>query len=129
MTMYKHRILYTEDDPDTRELVILLLGRRNCEVVATDNKDFAILSARTEHFDLYLLDNWLQDTSGIDLCRELRSINANTPILFYSAAAYDTDKESALKSGAQGYLTKPVETEHLVNEVMRLIEGVVHCTA
>lgn len=124
MTLSKRRILYAEDDPDTRELVSFLLTRSDCEVVATDSLDQALTSARSEHFDLYLLDTWLNGSSGIELCRELRSFDSQTPILFYSGAAYEADRQSALSCGAQSYLTKPIENDRLVGEVFRLIEGI-----
>ena len=79
--------------------------------------------ATNEHFDLYLLDSRLPDGSGVDLCRELRSFDKRTPILFYSAAAYEVDKKRAMDCGAQGYLTKPSENGDLCDMVKTLILG------
>ncbi len=53
------RILYTEDDADTRELVTLVLELQNCQVIATGSHDEALRLAQAEQFDLYLLDNWI----------------------------------------------------------------------
>ena len=117
----KFRILCTEDDADTRDLVIVLLSTHNCEVITSTSSSESLHLARTQHFDLYLLDNWLPGLSGIELCRELRKFDSQTPILFYSGAAYDKDKRQALECGAQGYLTKPADGEELVEEVLRLI--------
>jgi DNA-binding response OmpR family regulator len=119
----KLRILCTEDDPDTRDLIVLMLYANNCEVVTSATLPESIHLARTQRFDLYLLDNWLQGSSGIDLCKELRSFDTTTPILFYSGAAFDTDKNQALESGAQGYVTKPADGDELVAEVLRLINA------
>lgn len=77
--------------------------------------------ARTTHFDLYLLDNWVSGMSGIKMCETLRGFDTQTPILFYSAAAYPQDKAKAYASGAQSYLTKPVDNEELIAEVLRLV--------
>jgi DNA-binding response OmpR family regulator len=115
------RILYAEDDADTRELVTLVLERQNCQVIATESYDEALRLARAEHFDLYLIDNWMPGISGVRLCEQLREFDQHTPVLFYSGAAYETDRESALSSGAQGYLVKPVGGDELVAEVLRLI--------
>jgi len=117
----KFRILCTEDDADTRDLIVLLLNCHNCEVVTSTSSPESMHLARTQQFDLYLLDNWLPGSSGIDLCQELRRFDSKTPILFYSGAAYDKDKKQALESGAQGYLTKPADGEQLAAEVLRLI--------
>ena len=115
------QILYTEDDADTRELVSFVLGRNNYRVMLAENNDTALLLARSNQFDLYMIDNWMPGGSGIDLCKKLREFDSHTPILFYSGAAHDKDKQEALSSGAQGYLTKPVDNDELIEEVFRLI--------
>jgi DNA-binding response OmpR family regulator len=116
-------ILYVEDDRDTRELVALMLARSNYQVVPAENYDDALLLARANQFDLYLIDNWRPGGSGIDFCRELREFNPWTPILFYSGAAYESDKQQAFAAGAQGYLVKPVGNRELIEEVARIISA------
>jgi len=120
----KRKILYVEDDADTRELVSFVLRQENYEVVLAENNDNALLLARTMHFDLYMIDNWMPGGSGIDLCERLREFDSSTPILFYSGAAYDQDKRAAFAAGAQGYLTKPVENDRLISEVSKLVSEV-----
>ena len=115
------RILYAEDDADTRELVTLVLELQNCQVIATGSHDEALRLAQAEQFDLYLLDNWIPGLSGVRLCQLLREVDPHTPVLFYSGAAYERDKARALASGAQGYLVKPVVGDELAAEVLRLI--------
>ena len=115
------RILYAEDDADTRELVTLVLELQNCQVIATGSHDEALRLAQAEQFDLYLLDNWIPGLSGVRLCQLLREVDPHTPVLFYSGAAYERDKARALASGAQGYLVKPVDGDELAAEVLRLI--------
>jgi len=68
-----------------------------------------------------MIDNWIPGGSGIDLCKKLRKFDSSTPILFYSGAVYDKDKQEAFASGAQAYLSKPVDNDELVQEVFRLI--------
>jgi DNA-binding response OmpR family regulator len=114
-------ILYIEDDQDTRELVTYVLAQENYKVVPADNYDDALLLARTNRFDLYLIDNWMTGGSGIDLCKKLREFNSRTPILFYSGAAYERDKQQAFAAGAQEYLVKPVENDELIATVTRVI--------
>jgi DNA-binding response OmpR family regulator len=121
MTTLAGQILFTEDDADTRDLVSCLLAFSNYRVVMAENNDSALLLARSNQFDLYMIDNWMPGGSGIELCRKLREFDTHTPILFYSGAAYDRDKQEAFSSGAQGYLTKPVDNDELVKEVFRLI--------
>lgn len=118
----KRRILYIEDHEDTRELITWVLGQRDFEVVTDSTIENGIKLAIEQKFDLFLLDSWLPDGSGLELCRKIREFDATTPILFYSAAAYEVDKELAIKSGAQAYLIKPSQTTELCTMVAALIE-------
>jgi DNA-binding response OmpR family regulator len=122
MPLNKHHILYIEDHEDTRELVTLVLRQRDYEVTTCPTIEIGMKLACEKAFDLYLLDSWLPDGSGLDLCRKIREFDEFTPILFYSAAAYEGDKELALKCGAQGYLTKPSQNSELCDLVSMLIE-------
>lgn len=115
------RILCAEDDADTRELIAVTLTLAGFEVVCTEDTDQAIDLAKSQVFDLYLVDNWMPGSSGIELTTKLREFDLKTPILFYSAAAYQADKDAARLSGAQGYLVKPASGDDLVAEVVRLI--------
>jgi DNA-binding response OmpR family regulator len=117
----KFRILSTEDDADTRDLIVLMLNANNCDVVTSPSSTESLHLARSQRFDLYLLDYWMPGYSGIELCKELRRFDSKTPILFYSAAVYDNDKKEAQESGAQGYLTKPAHGDALITEVLHLI--------
>ena len=117
------RVLYIEDHDDTRELVTLVLEQRSYEVVTGSTIQSGVSLAGSQHFDLYLLDSWLPDGSGLDLCRQIREFDKATPILFYSAAAYENDRADAIESGAQAYLVKPSQPSELCNLVTSLIES------
>src|SRR5678810_251596 len=107
------RVLYVEDHEDTRELVTLVLEQKSYEIVTGSTIKSGVALARSQQFDLYLLDSWLPDGSGLELCRMIREFDKATPILFYSAAAYEIDRDLAIKSGAQAYLTKPSQPSEL----------------
>jgi len=113
--------MYVDDDADTRELVSYVLGEAGYEVVVAENAEQAAHLAPTTSVDLYLIDNWMPGASAIELCRWLRNGDTDTPILFFSGAAYEQDKSAALAAGAQGYLTKPADNDNLIEEVSRLI--------
>lgn len=114
------RILHVEDDQDTRTLVAYILHGEGWQVVSADNAISAIELAAAGGFDLYLIDNWIDGDIENALCRSLRSLDPHTPILFYSGAVFPADVESALASGAQGYLEKPCTPEALIAEILRL---------
>jgi DNA-binding response OmpR family regulator len=54
-----------------------------------------------------LLDSRLPDVDGFDLCRRIRDFDPGTPILFFSGAAYETDKKRGIEAGANAYVIKP----------------------
>ena len=66
----KNHILYIEDHDDTRELVTLVLSGLNYRITTCSNIADALKLAREDEFDLYMLDSWLPDGSGVDLCRD-----------------------------------------------------------
>lgn len=120
---YTPRVLYIEDHEDTRELVTLVLEQRSYEVVTGSTIETGVALAASQHFDLYLLDSWLPDGSGLDLCRQIREFDQATPIVFYSAAAFEVDRNEALGCGAQAYLIKPSAPSELCTVVTSLIDS------
>ena len=114
----KKHILLVEDTEDTRELVALTLA----EYRLTFARNFVegLHLAWQGYFDLYILDNWLPDISGVELCRIIRKFDPHTPVLFYSACAYPRDLQAAYSAGAQAYLVKPVSSGKLKRAVARL---------
>jgi len=123
MQVNNPRVLYIEDHEDTRELVTLLLGQKSFDVITGSTIESGLALATAQRFDLYLLDSWLPDGSGLELCQRIREFDQTTPILFYSAAAYASDHASALECGAQAYLIKPSQPSELCRMVSELIEA------
>ena len=116
------RILCTEDDADSREILSLILQQADYEVDCTESPVEAVQFAKDRFYDLILVDNWMPLMSGDELTKKIRTFNLPTPILYYSGAAYETDKQHARDAGAQGYLVKPEGIAKLVAEVARLIK-------
>jgi len=115
----RKRILLVEDHIDNWGLVEINLAEYMV-ICARDFKEGMRL-ARQRYFDLYILDNWLPDRSGVELCRLIREFDPHTPILFYSAAGYARDTLEAMRAGAQGYIVKPVSFCELRHAVTQLI--------
>ena len=115
----RKRILLVEDYEDSRDLATHTLTGYTLTCARNFNEGLRL--ARQGGFDLYILDNWLPDKSGVELCRAIREFDPQTPILFYSAAAYKRDIEEAIRAGAQDYLAKPIHPDELKRAVVRLI--------
>lgn len=101
------RVLCVEDDEDAREMLSALLKFSHIETSTVGTAAQALSLIQTESFDLYLLDTSLPDLDGFELCRRMRVLDPHTPVLFFSGAAYETDKRKGLEAGANAYVTKP----------------------
>ena len=111
-------ILCVDDDTDTCELLQFLF--REYDFVASHSVEKAFQLIEDRRFDLYIFDNWLPDGSGVELCRKVRELNLEAPIIFVSGAAHEKDVEDALANGATKYLTKPCEPDTLKQVVKEL---------
>lgn len=77
----------------------------------------------TEAFDLYVLDNWLPDGSGVEICKKIRASGNMSPIIFTSAIGRRQDVDLAVDAGADRYLVKPYEPESLIKTVKELLDS------
>jgi DNA-binding response OmpR family regulator len=114
------RVLCVDDDEECREMLSVLLKTLQIETkgVGTAAQAFSLIQA--ERFDLYLLEAWLPDLDGFELCRRMRDSDPLTPILFFSGAAYDADKKKGTEAGADAYVIKP-DVDGLVGGVAQFL--------
>lgn len=117
----RKRILFVDDHEDTRDLMRVLLGEYGYEAVIAASVSDALESARSGGLALCILDHWLTESNGIELCRQIRAFDSDTPIMFYSGAGYRADIQKGLDAGAQAYLVKP-DFDHLKQTIDRLID-------
>jgi DNA-binding response OmpR family regulator len=115
----KPTILCIEDDIDTCEFLAILLEDFHFEF--THTIDSALPKLESQEYDLYILDNWLPDGSGIDLCRTIKSQHPATPIVFTSGSSKRSEIAEAIAAGADKYMLKPCEPEKLKEIVKDLI--------
>lgn len=86
-----------------------------------------LLASRS--YDLYVLDNWLPDGSGTDLCKAIRDAGRTEPIIFTSAIGQRHEIDRAVMAGADRYLVKPYEPETLVRTIKELLLSTNHSSA
>jgi len=113
----RRRILFLDDNDDTCELVSLFLTQAGYEVIVARSVADGLRLTRDKPFDFILLDWFLSDGTGLDLCRAVRQFDGNTPIFFYTGMALDQHIRTALQAGAQGCLIKPVEMDTLLKTI------------
>ncbi|RPF83805.1 MAG: DNA-binding response regulator [Synechococcus sp. TMED20] len=118
------RLLVVEDDDSIRETVGEALKAEGYEVMTSSNGKEALSLLTDESrqpVDLLVLDLMLPGLGGLDLCRELRRVSNNTPILVISARDGETDRVLGLEVGADDYLVKPFGLRELVARCRALL--------
>ena len=118
------RLLVVEDDDSIRDTVGEALRAEGYEVItcADGSEALALFTEEPRQpVDLLVLDLMLPGLGGLDLCRELRRFNDNTPILVISARDSETDRVLGLEVGADDYLVKPFGLRELVARCRALL--------
>ena len=99
-------VLLVEDDLDTHEMLDLLMKEWGYSLTIAPTATGGLKHLFQSKFDVIVLDNWLPDLDGIELCRQIREFDRQTPIIFYSAATMGSEDRAALQAGANAYIYK-----------------------
>lgn len=123
--MSKGRILFADDDLDTREMMqkYLELAGFRVDLAETSQEVLDLVAEDDSLFDAVVLDNWMPPTKGVETCKLIRIIDQTTPIFFCSGAAKQSDIDEATEAGAQGYLTKPFDPDELVQALQAALKS------
>ena len=114
------RVLYVEDNRDSFEMLEVMLAQAGIDLVSAVSIADALTRAGADRFDLYLLDTGLPDGSGVSLCRTLRAVDPNIPVVFYSGNAHPDEIKMGIAAGATGYISKP-HSDQLAETIMHLV--------
>lgn len=114
------QILIIDDDEDLSFIISEMLESYGYGVTCAHDSEsaFELLSENTYH--LILLDINLPDTTGFELCIELRRIST-VPVIFASARTSETDRVTGFDIGGDDYLPKPYSMKELLSRVNALI--------
>ena len=114
------RILVVEDEAVLREGLVDLLRAAGHTVEAVADGESALERGSDPVVQLVLLDLMLPKLDGMEVCRRLREIRADLPILVLTALGDEDDKVTGLEAGADDYVTKPFGTRELLARVESL---------
>jgi len=114
------RLLVVEDDPELAAILDAGFREQGMHVVRASTVPTARVEALRASFDVILLDVMLPGGSGMELCRELRELRLETPILMLTARDTVDDRVVGLEVGADDYVTKPFAFRELVARVRAL---------
>ena len=115
------RILIVEDEPKVASFIKKGFEENHYDADTAYDGLSAEKLAQQYKYDLYILDIIIPVINGLDLCRKLKKINANIPVLMLTALGTTDDKLSGFDAGADDYLVKPFEFRELLARVKVLL--------
>jgi signal transduction histidine kinase/ActR/RegA family two-component response regulator len=117
------RILVAEDHPTNRLIIGRFLEPAGHRLTMAENGAEAVEAARSESFDLVILDVHMPLMDGIAAAREIRALAPETPIVMLSADALPEHRQRGFAAGADDYLPKPIEPRTLFEAIARASAG------
>ncbi|MEI8216366.1 MAG: response regulator transcription factor [Eubacteriales bacterium] len=119
--MDKLKALVVDDEINIQELIKYNLEENDFEVTCVDNGTEVIDICNSKSFDIIILDLMLPGKNGLDVCRELRLLGYNTPIIILTAKTDEIDKIIGLEFGADDYVTKPFSVRELMARIRAVL--------
>ena len=107
------KILIVEDEKKLAEVLKRRMERESFVVDCAHDGKTALFFARTNPYDVVVLDLMIPEMDGIEVCRTLRKEDNSVFIIVLSALSMTKDKLRAFEAGADDYLTKPFSFEEL----------------
>lgn len=111
------KVIVIEDDLALNAGLCFELDTNGYLTVAAYNCQKARQLLTTEHFDLAVMDVNLPDGNGLELCRELKSLRPELPVIFLTANDLEQDILNGFDVGAEDYITKPFHLKILLRRV------------
>ncbi|MUG98469.1 response regulator [Scytonema sp. UIC 10036] len=115
------KILIVEDDEATAAALTKALKSHNYIVTSVGEGSVGLQLAQNFEYDLVVLDVMLPKLDGFSLCRQLRSLNHQMPILLLTAKGTSADKVRGFNAGADDYVVKPFNLSELIARIRSLL--------
>ena len=115
------KILIIDDEEAIRESLEALLELENYEVTLAPDAAAGLSALSNKRFDVVLLDLNLPDGNGLDVVRDIRRYDTDTPVIVLTAYGSVENAVAAIKHGANDFFTKPWNNDKLLIEIERTI--------
>ncbi len=115
------KILVVDDNANARKFLTAVLNAENFQVVTANNGKEALDALEHEKVDLAVLDVMMPEIDGYELVKLLREAGSMLPVLMVSAKQLPADRKQGFISGADDYMTKPVDAEEMVLRIRALL--------
>jgi DNA-binding response OmpR family regulator len=116
------KILIVEDEPKVASFIKKGLEENNYDAEIAYDGLSAEKLAHLNKYDLFILDIIIPGISGLDLCKRLKKLNADIPVLMLTALGTTDDKIIGFDAGANDYLVKPFEFRELIARIKVLLK-------
>ena len=118
-----YTVLLIEDNTDCRELFAMMVRYLGCDVLKAHVGVLGVQKALSEKPDLIIMDIGMPNMNGIEALACLResAVTKSTPIVVYTAWVGENYRDTALKSGAHEFITKPISFGELQKVLLRYI--------
>jgi DNA-binding response OmpR family regulator len=118
------KVLIVEDEEALGNGLKFNFEQEGYDVVLAGDGPTALADFQADgnRIDLVILDLMLPGMSGYEICREIRTLDSNVPILVLSARTLSEDKVAAFDCGSDQYMTKPFALPELLSRARNLIE-------
>jgi two-component system copper resistance phosphate regulon response regulator CusR len=119
-TKNKMNILLIEDEPKVAAFIKKGLEEQLNHVTVAYDGNMGVKIALEQDFDLIILDAILPHLNGFEVCKQVRKLKKEVPILMLSALGTVNDKVQGLENGADDYLVKPFHFKELLARIRAL---------
>lgn len=119
-------ILLVDDEPQTRDLLRLMLKRDGYEVIDAEDGHDALRKVREHIPTVVLLDVMMPAMDGLEVCETMKADETvkHIPVIMFSARTHQEAVEAGIAAGAVRYLTKPISRADLLRNVKEVLDGV-----
>lgn len=119
-------VLIVDDSATEMAALTGVLKRNGFEVLNAHNADEGLQLARTQRPDIVLMDVVMPGLNGFQATRQLARdpATAAIPVVMISTKSQETDRVWAMRQGARGYLTKPIDERVLLQTIRQVLDGV-----
>lgn len=121
MTKANKRLLVVDDDEQIRELLTFDIAQSGYIVDSASDGESGLRKALDNNYDLILLDVMMPKMNGYDVCKNIRLIKPNVPILMLTAKGTINDKTEGFECGADDYLVKPFDVQEVLLHIRALL--------
>ena len=111
------KILIAEDDLHIRQGLSDLLSQEGYEIETAENGKIALELFQKQKPQFVILDIMMPEMDGYSVCREIRAVDNDIPIIFLSAKSEEIDRVIGLELGADDYISKPFGTREVVARI------------